>query len=156
MSQVSTLLETAAIIGWFAVVLAGTKRLDNAVTARRMAETGAENAATISGARCENAASIDRLGLETTSLPFVPQVGLAYPETFPAQQTPLRHAVSKKWNVRVQPEDLPDGTAENVLHGVTATRQLSCQDIPPPHPTADARIQQLRSQIWMRNLRGYL
>lgn len=155
MSYVTNMLETAAIIGWFAVVLAGTKRLDNAVTARRTAETDAENAATIAAARCGNVLNVDRLGLETSSLPIVPP-GLGYRQAFPAQQTPLRHTFSKTTNARVQPEDLPDGSAENVLHSVTATRQLSCQDIPQSTPTPDARIQSLRTQIWMTNLRGYL
>lgn len=172
-SHVSTMLETAAIVGWFAVVLAGEKRLDSAVTARRAVEIGAQDSASVSAARCQsfpvtpalgdvsasakvNVASVDRLGLETAALPFVPSMAVSYPEAFHAQQTPLRHTASSALNARLQAEDGPDGTADDVLHRVSATRQLSCQDIPQATPTADEPIRRLRSAIWERNLRGYL
>ncbi|MBS2015303.1 MAG: hypothetical protein JST00_20620 [Deltaproteobacteria bacterium] len=157
-SHVSTTLEAAMIMGWFALVVASEKRLDDAVTARRAVENAATASAHASAGSCvmhpvqapvgaaQPASAVriaqeERLGVPDLALPPVQLLGVAVPHAFPSQQTPLRHATA---------------TATTVNHDgapLTATRQVSCEDLPPPSPIP--RVAGLRTAIWARNVMGY-
>jgi hypothetical protein len=172
LSHIATTLEAAMIMGGLAVLVAGQKRLDSAITARRAVEISAQDSATSAAAECQgkaseqwlgeigatskmNFASVDLLGLPNGALPVTQPLGISHPQAFHAQQTPLRHTTSLGLSTRTQAHDNADGTTTEEVHTVASQRQLSCQDIPQPTTTPDARIRSLRSPLWTRNLMGY-
>lgn len=157
-SHVSTTLEAAAIMAWFALVVTAERRLDDAVTARRAAEDAASASAHVSAGSCVTRpvqaavgeahpvavvriAQEERLGLPDVALPPVQLLGVAVPHAFPSQQAPLRHATATATTVN------RDGAP------LTATRQISCEDVPPLTPIP--RVAGLRTLIWARNVMGY-
>lgn len=153
-SHVSTTLEAALILGWFAVCVAGEKRLADTVTTRRVATASAEQSVHASVASCTSKSSAapigelqpsvhaslgsaDRLGLESSALPTVETLGLSSARTFGAQHMPLR-----------------DATGSASAGNVAVARKLSCEDVMPTSPKPP--VEQLRTKIWEENLRGYV
>lgn len=158
MTHVSTTLEAAAIMAWFALVVTAERRLDDAVTTRRAVEDAAAASAHASAGSCvmhpvnapvstvQPASAVrigqeERLGVPDLVLPPVQILGVAVPHAFPSQQTPLRHATATATAVN------RDGAV------LTATRQMSCEDLPPLTPIP--RVGGLRTVIWTRNVMGY-
>lgn len=153
-SHVSTTLEAAAILGWFALVVTAEKKLDDAVTSRRSVEDSATATAHASAGQC-GAAPIatpvgdvtprpavvisheDRLGVPDLALPAVETVGLTRQLTFRAQQTPLARA-----NAVAR-----EGTK------FTAQRKVYCEDKAPATPIPPVAPE--RTMVWMRNVMGY-
>jgi hypothetical protein len=59
-SHIATTLETAAVMGWFVVLILGEKYMDDATRARRSAESSAEQSASVSAMGfCQGGAPIN-------------------------------------------------------------------------------------------------
>jgi hypothetical protein len=165
-SHVSTTLEAAAIMGWFAIAVISEKKLDDAVTNRRAVEASAQDSAHASGGACKNEAidnavgeakpkanvqikSDAKLGLEDSKLPQTQQLGFSHAQAFPAQKAPIKVAsvVSRSKNEE----------AENGGGNFVGERQVSCQESPPRENASNAAqaIEPLRQKLWDKNLKGY-
>jgi hypothetical protein len=153
-SHVSTTLEAAAIMGWFAVAVISEKHLDDAVTARRASETSAQESAhgsaasaksqpvenAVGEARPQTSVSIgssDKLGVNDQSLPSLNEIGWTKSKAFNSQQTPLKHAAANAKTNGAFP----------------AARQISCQDEAPS--STKPQIESFRSTLWDTHLKGY-
>lgn len=164
-SHVSTTLEAAAIMGWFAIAVIAEKKLDDAVTNRRAVENSAQDSAHASASGCKTE-SIDsavgdakpkarvqiksdaKLGLEDAKLPQTQPLGFSHEQAFPATKSPIKVAnvVSKAKN-----EEADNGG------DFIGERQVSCQESPPRENASNAEqaIQPLRQKLWDKNLKGY-
>ncbi len=164
-SHLSTTLEAAAIMGWFAVAVASEKRLDNAVIARRAAESSAQDTVhgsagacasqpvdhTLGDVRPKATVQIDEsptLGLQESALPSIAALGWQNGQAFPSQKAPIKQA---KVSARATSEG-DDGTGGGNFAG---TRNLTCMEKPPKSNSPTAAVSPLRQKLWEQNLKGY-
>lgn len=153
-SHVSTTLEAAAIMGWFAVAIVSEKHLDDAVTSRRASETSAEESA--HGSAAAGAAkpieesvgearprasvvmeSADKLGVDDGAMPSLGALGVSPSAAFSSQRSPMKRAVATS-------------RTNGSFH---AERAIVAQE-PAPSATAP-QIAPLRSTLWNQHLKGY-
>lgn len=153
-SHVSTTLEAAAIMGWFALMVISEKHLDDAVTARRASENSAETSA--HGSAAAGASQLvqtavgeaqptangaidtsENLGLGNGSMPSLSAVGIDPTKAFPSQRAPMKSAqVVAKTN-----------------GAYAVARSLAAQD---PLPVATTpQVAPLRTTLWTEHLMGY-
>lgn len=153
-SHVSTTLEAAAIMGWFALSVIAEKKLDDAVTARRASESSAEVSvhssaaaatsrivqAPVGEARPSTHALIakqDKLGPSNDAMPSLGAVSIDPANAFPHQRAPIQSA---------QVQAMTNGA-------FSVTRSMAAAD---PLPAAiTPQIAPLRTTLWTEHVMGY-
>lgn len=168
-SHVSTTLEAAAIMGWFAIAVVSEKKLDEAVTNRRAVESSAQDSAHASGASCSSQSN-DRavgdatpkstvsigpstnLGLDPSKMPSVGALGLSHSDAFPSESAPIKVAsVTSRSTASASDER----GGEESAGSYRAERKVACQEPPPLKKSALDAAGPLRESLWEKNLRGY-
>lgn len=161
-SHVSTVLESAMVMGWFVILLLGEKAVSSATDARREAETAAEESATKSAAnmcspqsasvgKARTSPSVISNGVPkvAAAIAMVQALGLGGQRTFPNYIKPLK-------NVLVQAQSTADqvpGQVNPAGKSFEGMRDLGCLEKPIDIPRGS--MDEYRMRLWIQNLQGY-
>ncbi len=150
--QTSMVLESAAVMGWFVILVLGEKYLDDATRSRRKAEDRAEEV-TVLTAMSGNCTGIQTGMPDISSFvaPLVSGLGINVP-TLPNYVKPFFAAATTKLGDRVQaapPLNFTSGTFR-------ARRTEACLEPPLDSPGAPwSLLGRARDQLFVRNILGY-
>jgi hypothetical protein len=150
--QVSMILESAAVMGWFVILVLGEKYLDDATRSRRGAEDRAEEMTVLT------AMSGECTGIQTGTpdvssfvVPLASGLGINVP-TLPNYVRPFVAAATTKLGDRVQaapPLDFTSGTFR-------ARRTEACLEPSLDSPGAPwSLLGRARDQLFVRHIMGY-
>jgi hypothetical protein len=161
-SSVSTILESAMVMGWFVALLLGEKAVSSAADARRSAESAAEESATKSSASyCQSqSASVGNATASGSSMSNgVPQVaaavamiqalGLGQQKTFPNYIKPLLNMVVKA----TSSAEAVAGDVNPAGKTFEGQRGRGCLEKPIDVPKGS--MDEYRQKLWEQNLKGY-
>ena len=160
-STVSTVLESAMVMGWFVALILGEKQVSNATDARRKAETASEESATAGSANYCTPTSGSSTGAQTSpsvaqagqpnvasAVSLVQGLGLGSERTFANYTTPMKNvAVSSTTTANPVEGKAADGKQ------FQGQRQLGCLEKPLDVPKGT--LDSYRSKLWSQNLQGY-
>lgn len=161
-TSVSTILESAMVMGWFVVLLLAEKGLSSAAEARRSAESAAEESAvTSSAAYCEEGrvttsrtqvspsvsnGAKPRVG---SALGIVQALGLGGERTFALYLRPTKDvSVRARANAEAVQGDV--NPADKTFEG---SRRLGCLERSLDVPRGS--LGDYRTKLWETNLKGY-
>lgn len=161
-STVSTILESAMVMGWFVVLLLGEKGVSNAVDARRFAESAADESSSKSAASyCQaQSASVNKASASpnvisngkpnvASAVALVQALGLGNQRTFPDYILPLKNV---QVYGRATADEVP-GDVNPAGKQFEGERDLGCLEKPLDQPKGS--MDQYRQKLWEQNLKGY-
>ena len=161
-STVSTVLESAMVMGWFVGLILGEKQVSNATDARRKAETASEESATAGSANYCNPSTPSANGAQTSpsveqagkpdvasAISLVQGLGLGSERTFPNYTTPLKNVVVSSTATANPVEGKPSLDGKQFQ----GQRQLGCLEKPLDVPKGT--LDSYRQKLWTQNLQGY-
>lgn len=160
-STVSTVLESAMVMGWFVALILGEKQVSNATDARRKAETASEESATAGSANyctpsspstngAQTSPSVEQSGKPNVSsaVSLVQGLGLGSERTFANYTTPMKNVVVSSTSTANPVEGKPADDKQ-----FQGQRQLGCLEKPLDVPKGT--LDSYRQKLWNQNLQGY-
>ena len=161
-SAVSTVLESAMVMGWFVVLLCGEMSVSSATDARRFAEDAAAESASKSAASyCQGQSTNIKSAraMPSTVSNGVPQVqaaialvqalGLGQQRTFPNYIKPLLNVLVKS----MSGAEATPGEVNPAGKQFEGLRDLGCLEKPIDIPKGS--MDEYRQKLWQINLQGY-
>jgi len=154
MSNVSNVMESAMVIGWFVLLIIGEKQVSTAADARRASEDSSESTASKSAANyCQpqqetyNGAQVRPStlpgGMPNASavISAIAGLGIGSERTFPNYIKPLQNIEAL-------------ASTRTRTHDFVGQRELGCLER-PLDTSPKGSMDQYRIKIWITNLQGY-